>query len=203
MLNFVCVEREGRKFALEMPHIMYCKMAKSYLVKWSEMKKLVNDVYEKKYDHDVSERERIISENRFAMNGLILYSVLSLEAYINYYREKYRVSYGNESFELSTLKKWMIYVERKLGKRLNKKIYNEIRTLFKIRNKLVYPESDLIVIGEGIGKGGYGVQAQVEKINKWEFILGINRIYEEIIKVDKDEAILYSKDKWLCKIEKI
>ena len=56
ILDLVVVEKEGQKFALETPHVLYYKMAQNHFIKWIELRDPMKDVYANKYEHDVIER---------------------------------------------------------------------------------------------------------------------------------------------------
>lgn len=165
---------------------------------------MVKEVYlnKDKYREDIIEDN--LYEDRLAMNDILIYSSLSLEAYINYYAERYNIRIRkNPKRELSTVEKWKLYPKLKTGKVLNQNELKAIKNIFKLRNNIVHPKPDRIELETTQPYKGFGAQARVEKLDKEQLLINLNLVYEAIFKIDTHERDDHLKNPWLCDIKKL
>jgi hypothetical protein len=204
MLNWVVTEHAGEKFLLEMPHLLYYEFAKRSFFTSQDLKPDVKAAFAKKSNQRTVDFENVIYANRLAMNDILIYSALSLEAYINYYAMRYDIPF-HKDFEksLSTVNKWKVYPNLKTRKSLDGSALKLIKKIFKLRDDIVHPKPERIRTGTTEPPKGTSAQAQLEEIDKGQLIIELNSIYEAMFKIDKDEKAEYEKKPWFCILKKV
>lgn len=204
MLNWVVTEHAGEKFLLEMPHLLYYEFAKRSFFTTQDLKPEVKAAFAKETSKRAVNFESVLYANRLAMNDVLIYSALSLEAYINYYAMRYDIPF-HKDFErnLSTINKWKVYPNLKTRKSLDGEALKKIKKIFKLRDDIVHPKPERIKTGTTALPKGTSAQAQIEEIDKGQLIIELNSIYEAMFKIDKDERAEYENNPWFCILKKV
>jgi hypothetical protein len=187
-----------------MPHLLYYEFAKRSFITHQQLIPEVKKAFSKSTPQDSVTNENVLYANRLAMNDVLVYSALSLEAYINYYAMRYDISFHND-FErsLSTINKWKVYPNLKTRKSLDGAALKTIKKIFKLRDDIVHPKPERIKAGASEPANGKSAQAQIEKVDKGQLLIELNSIYEAMFKIDKDEKAEYDKKPWLCILQKV
>lgn len=204
MLSWVVTEHAGEKFFLEMPHLLYYEFAKRSFITHQQLKPDVQAAFAKTPEQKTVEVDSVLYANRLAMNDVLVYSALSLEAYINYYAMRYDIPF-HKDFErnLSTINKWKVYPNLKTRRSLDGEALKTIKKIFKLRDDIVHPKPERIKAGITEPPKGASAQAQIEQIDKGQLIIELNSVYEAMFKIDTDEKAEYEKQPWLCILKKV
>jgi len=197
MLHWVIVERDGKKYYLEMPHRLYYELAVRSFIKFQELSEQLKSV-----NPGTEQEESTLYDRRQAMNSVILYSALSLEGFINYYAVRYEIPFHKDTDRLSTSKKWNIYTQWKVGLSITDGSIGKIRSIFKLRNSLVHAKPELGKMGGDSPPAGTSGQAQLEKTELGELVIDLNSIYNDTFSIDPDELEQYKKEPWLYVLQK-
>ncbi|KOO01792.1 hypothetical protein [Vibrio nereis] len=203
MLTGVIVEHAGEKAVLETPHELYYRFSamafERLQVNEPKIKSLLNKGKELTV-HEVN----ILYENRLSMNNLVVYGALSLEAYINFYAIRYDIPFHND-FEknLSTLNKWKIYPHLKTNKSLDGSAIKLIKEIFRLRDEIVHPKPNRIIIGDNKPYNGKSIQSKIELLDKGQYIVDLNSVYKAIFKIDLDEKKSYENAPWMLELQRI
>jgi len=208
MLHFVLTEQAGKKSWLEMPHRLYYEFAIGSLIRVQDLAQTVHRVQTSGVPVDAA-GSAALYEHRLAMNDILIYSALTLEAYINFYATRYSIPFYND-FErsLSTINKWKIYPHLKTRKTMPSAALIALRAIFDLRDEIVHPKPDRVwPNSESVGqrKEGEekGAQAQIERLDKVQLILDVNMIFDSIFGIDADEYADHEKSPWLRRLQRL
>ena len=80
VLSWVVTSHGGEQFFLEMPHLLYYEFAKRSFFKHQGFLAEVERIFKKTSMLKAPDQESVLYENRLAMNDVLVYGALSLEA---------------------------------------------------------------------------------------------------------------------------
>jgi hypothetical protein len=203
MLSGVVVEHAGETAVLETPHDLYYKFSAMAFEKLQAYAPKIKPLFNK--GKELTDNElNILYENRLSMNNLVVYGALSLEAYINFYAIRYNIPFHND-FEknLSTLNKWKIYPHLKTNKSLDGSAIKTIKEIFKLRDEIVHPKPNRIMVGDNKPYNGKSVQSKIELLDKGQYIVDLNSVYKAMFKIDSDEKKNYEEAPWMLELQKL
>lgn len=203
MLSGVIVEHAGEKAVLETPHHLYYKFTTMAFEKLQAYAPKIKPLFKKGGKLTPNELN-VLYENRANMNNLVVYGALSLEAYINFYAIRYNIPFHND-FEknLSTLNKWKIYPHLKTNKSLDGGAIKKIKNVFKLRDEIVHPKPNRIIIGDDKPYNGKSVQSKIELLDKGQYVVDLNSIYKAMFKIDSGEKENYEQDPWMLELQRL
>ncbi len=195
MILNVCVEIENKSHWIEMPHRLYYEFVHKSLLTLQSLKPEVSKIHASK-DFCKTNLDKLY-ENQMAMNGVVVYSALALEAYINYYATRYAIAFHKDyEKSLSTLNKWKIYPHLKTKKILSEDVLEKIKKIFKLRNDIVHPKSSKAVVG-GAQSGSLNIQKKIKSMDMKSFVVDLNSIFNAVSKIDGDEKAMNKQNPWL------
>jgi len=204
VLHWIVTQHAGEKFFLEMPHRLYYEFSVRAFGKVQEFRPIIESALKDKSVEGKKKLEHILYENRLAMNDVLVYGGLSLEAYINYYAMRYDLPFHRDlERSLSTLNKWKIYTNSKTRKTLDQDAIKVIQRIFSLRDEIVHPKPERVKAGTDSPPKGKSAQAQVESIDKGQLIIDINSVFKAVLKIDSDEKKEYEQQPWLYELRKI
>lgn len=204
MLHWVVTEHAGQKSLLEMPHRLYYEFSVRAFKKVQQLKPALESARNDQSVEGKAEQKHLLYENRLAMNDVLVYGALSLEAYINYYAMRYDIPFHRDlERSLSTINKWKIYTNIKTRKTLDQEAIQIIKKVFSLRDEIVHPKPERVQSGVDSPPKGKSAQAQVETIDKGQLIIDINSVFEAVLKIDSDEKVEYEKQPWMYTLKKV
>lgn len=203
MLSYICVRHGKDNFLLEMPHRLYYEFAVRAFFKQQDMWQVEKKVKSKGAVNLTNQDENILYERRLAMNDVLVYSALSLEAYINYYAMKYVIPYHNDlERSLSTINKFKIYTQIKTNRCLTGDTLKIIKKIFKDRDEIVHPKPERIKQGFKEVPKPKGMQGKIELMDLGSLLLDMNSVYNAIFDIDTEEKESYDRAPWLYALER-
>ena len=203
MLSGVIVEHAGERAVLETPHELYYKFTAMAFEKLQAYDPKIKPLFNKGKELTADELN-LLYENRLNMNNLVVYGALSLEAYINFYAIRHNIPFHND-FEknLSTVNKWKIYPHLKTNKSLDGAAIKQIKAIFKLRDEIVHPKPNRIIIGDNKPYNGKSVQSKIELLDKGQYVVDLNSVYKAMFKIDSDERESYGQNPWMLELQKL
>ena len=203
MLHWTVTERAGEKSFLEMPHILYYEFSVRAFTKFQEIKPALQEALKDESTDGNRNLENLLYENRMAMNDVLVYGALSLEAYINYYAMKYDIPFHRDlERSLSTVNKWKMYTNNKTRKTLDQDSIKTIKRVFSLRDEIVHPKPERVQADKTAPSKGKSAQAQIEILDKGQLIIDINNVFKSVLKIDNDEKKEYDEQPWLHELRK-
>lgn len=204
MLHWVCVEHAGQKAVLELPHRLYYEFSVRAFIKVQDLRPILEAALKDESPRGKQKQVQLLYENRLAMNDVLVYGALSLEAYINYYAMRYDLPFHRDlERSLSTINKWKIYSNSKTRKTLDSETIKIIKRVFQLRDDIVHPKPERVLINNGSPAKGRSAQAKVESIDKGKLIIDINSVFKAVFKIDNDEKVEYEQHPWLYELTKV
>jgi len=203
MLSGVVVERAGEKAVLETPHELYYKFTVMAFEKLQAFAPKIKLLFQQSRELTPDE-EAFLYENRSNMNNLVVYGALSLEAYINFYATRYNIPFHNDlEQKFSTVNKWKIYPHLKIKKSIDGDAINKIKEIFKLRDEIVHPKANRIILGTDKPSNSKSVQAKIELLDKGQYLVNLNSVYKAMFKIDSDEKEHYKRIPWMVELQRL
>jgi len=197
MQTWVLLERQGQKYFLEMPHVRYYEFATRNFIKFQEQSKLVDKLLKKTIVMPKEDDKAAWYEYHNSMINVLLYSALSLEAYINYYGTRYDIPFNNDLERLSTLNKFKMYPTIKTRRTIDIEALNVIKKFFKLRDGFVHAKPERLKHGVDSPDESNSASAVIEREDKGKIMCDLNYVYQSIFKIDDDEKKMQVKTPWL------
>lgn len=204
MLHWVVTKHAGEQFYLEMPHRLYYEFSVRSFTKVQEFRPILAASLNDKSQNGTEKQHQLLYENRLAMNDVLIYAALSLEAYINYYAMRYDVPFHRDlEKSLSTINKWKMYTNTKTRKTIDQRAIEIIKKIFRLRDDIVHPKPQRIKARSEAPNNNKNAQGQIESLDKGQLIIDLNSVYKAVFKIDKDENADYINIPWLSELKKV
>ena len=187
MQSWSVLERSGKLFFLEMPHIRYYEFATRNFIKFQDFSAVVDKLRDKSISMTKVDEDSAWYDYHNSMINILIYGALSLEAYMNFYAKKYEIPFNNETERLPTLHKWRMYPTIKTGKPLPPEVLKTIKSFFNLRDEFVHPKPTRLEHGKDVPDDHKNASAVLERKDKGELMNELNSVYKAIFKLDKDE----------------
>lgn len=189
-MHFVMIEKGGVKKYLEKAHMDYyahvlssIEHALKYAVK-----------IEKNGDEDYKNYQKLDMFKK----SIVLYSAMSLEAFINYYATRYEIGYGDKLRNVKPALKLELFIELKTSKKISNATLGTVGEIFQLRNSIAHTKARTVTKkGKEYDKSIHAILERYDFVN---LIKRFNAVFTEISEIDDDEHDL--KD-MLVPIEKL
>jgi len=202
MLRFDYIEHSGQLYLIELPHVQYYSFATRNFIKHQELSPTIEKLRNKTIK--IQNENDIWFQHHETMINTLLYSALSLEAFINYYAIRYEIE-NTKDYErsLSTTTKWKLYPKLKTGKTIDTDAIGIIKKIFKLRNGFAHPVPQKVKARQKkptYKDNSHG--ATLERLDKGQLISDVNSVYQAIFNIDEDEQLRHKQIPWLMKMTK-
>ncbi|XKE45766.1 hypothetical protein LG302_01080 [Halomonas organivorans] len=202
MQHFIVSTHNNEKYFLEMPHILYYRLATQSLNNNQAYLKINEKDPVKKGEAPSRRQEELLYQCSLSMNSVHLYAALSLEGCMNYYAQRYEIHFHNDLETLPTLKKWKLYPHLKTGKAMNGKQLKLIKNILDMRNEIAHPKPIKIKAGEPDKPTKEPAQEKMKNQDTCDVIINLNSIYDELFRIDGDEKQWHDDNPWLQRLKK-
>jgi hypothetical protein len=201
MLKYIGIIKGSEKFWMEMPHVLYYEFLTRSFFKQQSLYDEEIRVKRESTGNLTREDESVLYDRRLAMNDVLIYAALSLEAYINYYSKKYEIPFHKDLEKTSSINKYKIFIQIKTGKSISHESIKLIKSIFWHRNEIVHPKPHKIKVGSKPGSEAVPIQQKIETMNLGKLIQELNIVYKEIFELDNDEKVIYEQNPWLLDLK--
>jgi elongation factor P--beta-lysine ligase len=190
-MHFVVIEKDGNQHFLEAAHCDYYSHMFTSLQLALEVAQQI--------ESNTGKSSTLLFQNLdMYRKSIIIYGALSIEAFVNYYSARHKLSYREELRNVKVDTKLKLFVQHKTNKLLSGESVGIIRKLFKLRNDIVHTKA-IAIAKNGLSKTEQSIHARLERFDFVTLIIEINNVFAEISQLDNDEEDL---QKMLVKIEK-
>ncbi|EJG0374740.1 hypothetical protein DBT86_RS23730, partial [Vibrio parahaemolyticus] len=89
------------------------------------------------------------------------------------------------------------------NKSLDGTAIKQIKAIFKLRDEIVHPKPNRIIIGDNKPYNGKSVQSKIELLDKGQYVVDLNSVYKAMFKIDSDERESYEQNPWMLELQKL